>query len=249
MTADLKRPAEEEHADAPEAKVSKLTPEQVKALEAINSEIIKLDTECRAEQIVIQCKYDKQKNKHFQVRADIFKKIPDFWKILIENFAVPRELAIEQDMEVLSYLTDIFLDDNMDKEGSHKFTFTFKENPFIKETEIVKEINAADPDNLKITTSPITWTKNILEGLEEEEKSKSFFTWLLSDTEEREDFGNTFREKVWEEALAVYENEADDAEYEGEDGDEEDDEEESDGEEDEDKAEAVAGAGGEKETD
>lgn len=193
----------------PAAKVAKITPEIDEKLQEIQKEVHALDEQCREEQIVVQCSYDAKKGKHFRDRGDLFKKIPEFWKTVICNFAAPMGLMLETEAEALTYLEDVFLADNMDKEGSHKFTFTFKENPFFKESEIVKEIKVlkSDPENCEVKVTPITWTKDLLKDVTEAEKESSFFTWLQSNVEEREDFGNLFREKVWQDALTVYENE------------------------------------------
>jgi len=221
------RPAEEEGAkgDEPPAKVQKvLFAEIEEKLVEIQKEVHGLDEQCREEQIILQCSYDAKKGKHFRDRGECFKKIPEFWKTVICNFAAPLGLMLDCEIDALTYLEDVFLADNMDKEGSHKFTFTFKENPYFKETEIVKEIKVlkADPDNCEVKVTPITWTKDLLKDVSEAEKESSFFNWLQSNVEEREDFGNLFREKVWQDALMVFENE--DAFQQGMDFDSEDDE-------------------------
>lgn len=249
------RPAEEEGAkgEEPPAKVPKvLFAEIEEKLAEIQKEVHGLDEQCRQEQIILQCSYDAKKGKHFKDRGEIFKKIPEFWKTVICNFAAPLGLMLDCEIEALTYLEDIFLADNMDKEGSHKFTFTFKENPFFKETEIVKEIKVlkADPDNCEVKVTPITWTKDLLKDVSEAEKESSFFNWLQSNVEEREDFGNLFREKVWQDALMVFENEEMfqqgedyDSENDGDYENESDDEECSDDEEGpEDEAEGEEGA-------
>lgn len=216
-------------------------------LDAIKTEVDALDEQCRDEQILVQCSYDAKKSKHFKDRGGLFKKIPEFWKTVICNFASPTGLMLECETEALTYLEDVFLEDNMDAGGSHKFTFTFKENPYFKESEIVKHIivKKEDPENCEVKTTAITWTKDVLADVTEADKESSFFNWLQSNVEEREDFGNLFREKVWQEALMVYENEdvfhndeefdeSDEEEYDDEECSEGSDEDEDEGDDDQD---------------
>jgi len=220
-----KRPAEETEEVA--AKYAKLDDTLRNDLEKVQGELNKLEQGCREEQIEVQCKYDAMKKKHFDARGALVKKIPNFWRDVLINFGQPAGLINPAEIEVLDYLEDVILEDNLDRKGSHKFTFTFKENPFFKQTTIVKSVLIKDEENVQIDVTPITFTKNPLENLlADEQPTASFLHWLQSKDEDGEDdFGSTFREHVWEEAVGVYnpEDQGDENE-DDEEGDEEDDE-------------------------
>jgi len=213
-------------ADATEevsAKVPKVDDALRKNLESVQEELDKLEQGCREEQIKVQCKYAAMKKKHFDARGDLVRQIPHFWKDVLIRFGRPSGYVNAAEIELLDYLEDVKLEDNLDTKGSHKFTFTFKENPFFKETTIVKDIKVEDEENVKITVTPITFNKNPLEKLTAKDlPTTSFLYWLQSTEEDGEDdFGSTFREHVWEDVVDVYNPE--DIEAEGE-GDEEGDE-------------------------
>merc|ERR1719505_485331 len=135
-------------------------------LKRIHAEVLGLDGRCRDEQIQVQCKFDQLKKKHFDHRADLLKKIPNFWKEVLLNFGNFRdhELVHEKEVELLDYIDDIRMEDNLDARGSHRFTFTFKENPFFHETELVKDIKVgAMEEDSETTCTPITFKKNPVE--------------------------------------------------------------------------------------
>lgn len=220
---------ENESGEASAPKVQKIDDALMKELEGIQGELGKIDTQCRDEQIEVQCRFDALKRKHFEGRGELLKKIPSFWKDVFLNFAGPSGLLVEQEIPILDHLVDVKLEDNLDKKGSHNFTFVFSENEFFKETEIKKEVMVKDEDNVHITVTPITWKKNILEGLEDQAKHSSFMHWLQCTDEDSEgDFGSVFREVVWEDVLTLYaqavdvddDDEEDDVEDEEEEGNE-----------------------------
>lgn len=192
------------------------------ALQKVQNELTSLDDACREEQVAVQCKYDAMKKKHFEERGELLKKIPSFWKDVFLNFAGPHGLLLEQEVPVLEHLVDVRLEDNLDKKGSHKFTFTFTENDYFNETEIVKEIAVSPDDKAEVKVTPITWKKNILAEVPHEEGDlATFFRWLQSSEEDCEgDFGSMFRESVWEDALQIYANPPEDVEGEEEEGEE-----------------------------
>jgi len=242
-----KRPADATEEVA--AKYAKLDDTLRNDLEKVQGELNKLEQGCREEQIEVQCKYDAMKKKHFDARGALVKKIPNFWRDVLINFGQPAGLINPAEIEVLDYLEDVILEDNLDRKGSHKFTFTFKENPFFKETTIVKSVVIKDEENVQIDVTPITFTKNPLENLLENQPTASFLHWLQSKDEDGEDdFGSAFREHVWEEAVGVYspEDQGDENEN-GEEGDEDEDYDEDDeeGEGEYEEGEEVQGEGSE----
>jgi len=230
-----KRPLED--GDERASKLAKVDASTMEGLDKIQSELRDLDRKCQDEQVEVQCKYDKLKTKHFDHRADLLKKIPDFWKQVLLNYGNyhDQELIHEKEMEVLDYIEDIKLEDNLDTRGSHRFTFLFKENPFFSERELVKDVKVGAEDETETKCTPITFKKNPLEEHTDDiDAGESLLAWLQSTDEECEGFfGTVFREHIWEQALNLF-TEVGVTEEEGdedEEGDDDEDEEEGDEEE------------------
>jgi len=209
------------------SKFLKLDESLRKDLENVQIDLIGIKEKRREEQIELKRKYNAITNEHFHSRAELVKKIPHFWKEVLLNFGSPAGLIHEDEFEVLDHLVDVKLEDNLDKRGSHKFTFTFSENPFFKETIIVKQIKI-QVDAVIVDVTPITFLKNPIEGLDERIRHHTFLGWLQSKEEEGEnelnDFGTIFREDVWDNALRIYVGEHDEDDEDDEREDDEDDE-------------------------
>ncbi|KAL4457364.1 hypothetical protein ABPG75_012229 [Micractinium tetrahymenae] len=95
------------------------------------------------------------------------KGVPDFWMIALRN-AMEEETITDKDAEVLSYLTDVRCErfhgtenggEDAEDEG-FRLVFTFRENPFFSNKELVKTYHLSDEDDMmlrKIETSGVNW--------------------------------------------------------------------------------------------
>jgi len=196
-------------------------------VESIMTEITKLEKDCMKEVTQTQFRFDKLKEPHIKKRGEILKSIPDFWKNVVTKVTWDGILLVHPDEEpMLAYLEDVFLDDNLDENGTHKFTFSFKENPYFKETEFVKEITLPgdDSDDVSVTACSPTMTPQATEILEnmDTEEIGSFFDWLCGDKIEEGDFGQAFRHSIWGNPMDIYHAEVVD----DEDGEEEEEDDE-----------------------
>uniref|UniRef100_A0A1D1ZQJ2 Nucleosome assembly protein n=1 Tax=Auxenochlorella protothecoides TaxID=3075 RepID=A0A1D1ZQJ2_AUXPR len=97
------------------------------------------------------------------------KGIPDFWMIALRNEPHLETLITERDVEVLSYLTDIYEESLSEEEEEESFTLVFKfaENPFFKNETLSKTYFMGDDEDLvirDIKATPIEWksaSKNV----------------------------------------------------------------------------------------
>jgi len=203
-------------------------------VQEIQEKISNLNDLCREEQETVQFKFDQQKKTHFEKRSELLKTIPHFWRDVLINSSDCGNLFIEEEQELMDYIDDIKLEDSLDRLGSHKFTFYFKKNPFFEETVITKEIKiskkeGSEEETVEVTCTPITFTKNPLAEADADVAEIAFLTWLQSQTPLcAGDFGYSFREKIWEEALSRYENTHDVNEDEDDDVYDDDEDEEAD---------------------
>jgi len=177
----------------------------------IQRKLTSLDRKCRKEQVVIQLRYDALKKIHFERRAQLFRRIPLFWKDVLAATAGRNGFLFNEELPVLDYLEDIKLDDNQDINGSHKFTFTFSaDNPYFKKRTLIKDVrvSTADGASVEIRCTPIVWLQEVVKTIKlgpGQTIYHSLFHWLQSKEEQPEgDFGSYFRANVWENALRVY---------------------------------------------
>ena len=115
-----KRPRDaEENSDSPQAKRRKrLHPSA--ALADVQAEIQYLEERCAAEQIQKQQQYDAKKKPLLVKRALALRDIPFFWRTVItvlHKVADCQPFYSEEELGLLGYLTEIFVEENVDENG------------------------------------------------------------------------------------------------------------------------------------
>jgi len=206
------------------AKLFKSDPTLYKKLKSCAESIKGIDRQCAAEQIQVQQKHDRLKQKHYAERSKMILEIPQFWKIVLLKFFEPVEFILEEEKPIFEYLKDINLQDNIDMQGSHKYTLTWKENPYFEELKWTRDVKIEETDDkhksepgwsemdemalhLKITSSPITWKKKICDDFGSDENAqRSFIHWWTckDDPDESNSVAQLLRETVWDEAITIY---------------------------------------------
>ncbi|KAI3425788.1 hypothetical protein D9Q98_007763 [Chlorella vulgaris] len=89
--------------------------------------------------------------------------VPDFWMTALRN-AMEEETITDKDAEVLSYCTDVRCErfheeSGEDEEEGFRLVFTFRENPFFTNSQLVKTYHMDEEDDMlrKIETSNVSW--------------------------------------------------------------------------------------------
>merc|ERR1719510_935931 len=161
----------------------------------------KRDAEATAERAAKVAKIDDTMLKELN---HVVAKIPHFWNTVIEHMG--PEFVMGESGNILKYLKDIMLKEHVDAEGSCHFYFTFEENPYFQETVLEKTVKGGNKDGdvpPEATVPDITWKDDKEQKLDEEDM-RPFFHWLLCGSSVPGDFGDIFRERVWERPLEVY---------------------------------------------
>eukprot|EP00397_Hematodinium_sp_SG-2012_P051884 GEMP01061055.1.p1 GENE.GEMP01061055.1~~GEMP01061055.1.p1 ORF type:complete len:239 (+),score=66.47 GEMP01061055.1:31-717(+) len=214
MTTGVKRVLVSESGETP-AKLQKLEKTLLQDLLAHQTEILSLEKQCSDEQLKLQQAADVKKQPLMVKRGTLYQQIPKFWRIVLENIpSLPKADRLDvkdEELLILDYLMDVKVEELVEIEKrKHVFTFTFKENPYFKETVLKKEVSdATEEGTLDMSIPEITWKENPLEKMAdaEDDDTMSFCVWLMSETSVEGDFGHIFREQVWGNPFSVYEME------------------------------------------
>ena len=117
-----------------EAKRRKKT-SPVALLGDVQAEILYLEERCAAEQTAKQNQYDSKKKPLLVKRALGLREIPQFWRTVIgvvHKIAGCEPFATKDELGLLSYLQEIFVEQNVDENGSYLMRFEFaKNNPYV----------------------------------------------------------------------------------------------------------------------
>jgi len=220
-------------------------------LDKINEEIQANCDRIVKGQAKINAKFEEKKLPCYTSREETFKKIPGFWKTVVEKLPM---IAADEEKCALLYLESVFQKETLmgDDASLHEYTFTFAENPYFTNTTLVKKVTAKITDENfeeELSKCEIDWKKP-----EEGEEDVSLpvrtaegglFDFLQADKLKStvSEFHEFFIHKVWENPLDIYRADPEDLEEifdEEMDDDDDDDDDDEDDDEDEDGAEEVA---------
>jgi nucleosome assembly protein 1-like 1 len=209
---------EEEEIDMVEEFLKSLPESQqecVKALEELDVEVEKHQTEFRKEFRALQRKYEELESSIFSKRAAIISGeqkpedakaadgtgIPDFWLGAMRNASCISENITEKDEVILKSLKDITARTLPEEEGiGFRLEFTFAENEFFTNTKLTKTYFMADGDDdpvlEKAEGTPIDWAagKNVTVKIKKKKQrnKNGKGTRTVTKTEPCESFFNFF---------------------------------------------------------
>ncbi|KAK3827698.1 MAG: hypothetical protein J3Q66DRAFT_320910 [Benniella sp.] len=194
------------------------------ALEAVQDDITAIAEATEKVELELANKRNELMRPVYEKRREVIAKLPKFWSVVIQNHSELLQVNEATDLPILEHLTDIWV--NYDPKDSRNFDiiFTFKENPFFTNKELVKKIVFKDDESTSEAVK-IDWkegkdpSKKRKKG-DDDEPLESFFSWF---DDEDAQLSEIFAEKIFPEAISIFA---------GEDGDEvvfgEDDEDDED---------------------
>uniref|UniRef100_A0A914I8E7 SET protein n=1 Tax=Globodera rostochiensis TaxID=31243 RepID=A0A914I8E7_GLORO len=140
-----------------------------------------------------------------EAASDEILKIPNFWVTVFINHPQISNILEEEEEECLHYLTQVEIEENEDIKAGYKLKFSFDQNPFFENSEIVKEFNwtAAEPNSV---TTEIKWKQGknkLANGTGNEEQS--FFKWLCQNIEPVSDeIAEVIKDDIWPNPLQYF---------------------------------------------
>ena len=140
-------------------------------------------TDQRSDEILaVERRYNEIRRPVYLERNTLMREVPDLWlQCMLQHQAI-ADMVTERDTELLSYLEEVSLykqartcsggnigltqdasqvdvEDFPDIKSGYKITFTFRENPFFKNQQLVKELHYADDNALAVKGTDIEWTE------------------------------------------------------------------------------------------
>ncbi|KAG0267633.1 hypothetical protein DFQ27_008536 [Actinomortierella ambigua] len=211
------------------------------ALKVIEEDLAQIAKEVADAELVIAKKRNEVMKPIFEKRRAAFKQIPSFWPQVFENHHAFGSFLDENDGAVLKHLTDLWVEHDPENPRNYKITFTFSDNDYFKNKELVKEVVFDENDGPTSKAFKIEWKegKDLTSkgskrkrGAEDdaEDDEESFFAWFAG---EDASLADMIAEDVFPEAFSHYLGESmnDDSDLESVDLEEDDEDEEDEDEE------------------
>jgi len=183
--------------------------ETQKALEEIDqcqNDIDSLNEKASEEILKVEQKYNKLRKPHYETRNELIKKIPNFWVTAFVNHPQISAILDEDDEECLHYLSKVEVEEFDDIKSGYRIKFSFDENPFFENQQIVKEFHLGSQDPSS-TSTEIKWKDdmNLAEKKEKGGISRSFFSWFVDNGDAAsDDIAEVIKDDMWPNPLQYF---------------------------------------------
>ncbi|KAG0050249.1 hypothetical protein BGZ83_004991 [Gryganskiella cystojenkinii] len=203
-----------------------------KILETVRGDIDALSEATEKVELELANKRNELMLPIFEKRRAIIAQIPNFWTSVFMNNMSLTQVIEPTDIPVLEHLTDVWVKHDHKDARNYDITFTFSENPYFTNKELVKKITFHDGEQ-KTAPTEIKWKegKDLTANnkrKKDEDAADSFFTIFQEDDVTLLDY---IANELFSEAMHIYANGGDD-DFSDEDSvdleDDEDDDEEDD---------------------
>ncbi|GJJ78970.1 hypothetical protein EMPS_11329 [Entomortierella parvispora] len=171
----------------------------------------------------------------YEKRRAVIEKIPNFWTSVFMNNMTLTQIIEPADIPALEHLTDLWVKWDSKDARAYDLTFTFSENPYFSNKELVKKVTFNGEEQVT-TPTEIKWKegkdltiKDNKRKKGEDNVSDSFFSIFQDDDVTLLDY---ISNELFAEAIHIYANGGDDDDDFSDEGsvdlDDEDDEDEED---------------------
>ncbi|KAH7729297.1 SET protein [Aphelenchoides avenae] len=187
---------------AEEKDLEKKATKALEEIDQVQTEIDGLNEQASEEILKVEQKYNSLRKPHFEKRTNLIRNINNFWVTAFVNHPQISRLITEEEEECLHYLVEEF----EDIKSGFKVKFSFDENPFFENTEIVKEFHLANIEPIS-TTTDIKWKtgRKQLTDSGKESDPRTFFDWLCDNSDPAaDDIAEIIKDDIWPNPLQYY---------------------------------------------
>jgi len=217
---------------------------RLQSIDSIQQQISKLNELASEEILKVEQKFNKLRRPHFEQRNNLLKDVPNFWVTCLANHpSITHLIESAEDEDCLHYLVNLDVEELEDIKSGYNLKFHFKENPYIKNSLIVREIRHINSDEVVSKSTPVEYKdtpqgrslKTIVENSVgqftrsgDRVDQYSFFAWICLPCETGSDeIAELIKDQIWPSPLEFFfQTPVDD--YEGNSDDDDEDEEDSD---------------------
>lgn len=188
-------------------------------LERIQDALDDMNEKASGEIMAVEQKYVKLRKPYYDKRNELIKKVPNFWfSALCGNEPLSRTVIREDEEECLQHLSNVDVQETS-QEDSFSLVFTFTENSFFKNRELVKSYrrdnNLGDmvskstaiewkdgKDLTKTSTAKSTEAGSLKRG---RSPQSGFFSWFCDNSDAEQDYiADIMKDQIWANPLNYY---------------------------------------------
>lgn len=221
MSSDGVAPAKvrkiDDSEDADDSMYDSETQKALEDIDACQNEIDTLNEKASEEILQTEQKYNKLRKPYFNKRNSIAEKIPSFWVTAFVNHPQISAILEEDEEECLQALHSVNIEEFDDIKSGYKISFTFLENAYFTNKELVKEFNLGTSGDPTSTSTEIAWREGkdlVKKATEQQDQGKgkrklvldrTFFQWFGDNSDPaNDDIAEVLKDDMWPNPLQYF---------------------------------------------
>ncbi|XP_060149124.1 testis-specific Y-encoded protein 3-like [Globicephala melas] len=155
--------------------------EALEALKVLQLQLEPVNAECSRQLFRLKVTTLMRRKPYLEHRSTIIQSIPGFWVKVFVNHPRMSAMISTQDKEMLSYMTNLKVEELADPSDYRKIMLFFRKNPFFQNEVVVKEYLIEATRYRASHLAPIQWHRRFEEEVysrRHNNSSLNFFNWF-----------------------------------------------------------------------
>ncbi|XP_033706228.1 testis-specific Y-encoded protein 2-like [Tursiops truncatus] len=155
--------------------------EALEALKVLQLQLEPVNRECSRQHFRLKVTTLRRRKPYLEHRSTIIQSIPGFWVKVFVNHPRMSAMISTQDKDMLSYMTNLKVEEFADRSDYRKIMLFFRKNPYFQNEVVVKEYLTEATRYRASHLAPIQWHRRFEEEMYSRRHNNSglnFFNWF-----------------------------------------------------------------------
>uniref|UniRef100_A0A8C6F3F2 Testis-specific Y-encoded protein 2-like n=1 Tax=Monodon monoceros TaxID=40151 RepID=A0A8C6F3F2_MONMO len=155
--------------------------EALEALKALQSELAILNCKCSRQLLGLQIVTFRWRKPYLEYRSTLIQSIPGFWVKVFVNHPRMSAMISTQDRDMLSYMTDLQVEELTEPSGYRRIMLFFRKNPYFQNEVVFKEYHVDVTRYRASYLVPVQWHRRFEKEVYSRRPNNSslnFFSWF-----------------------------------------------------------------------
>ncbi|GLC48296.1 hypothetical protein PLESTB_000080700 [Pleodorina starrii] len=182
-------------------------------LEECQKALDKVNDEASDRVLAVEQEYNKKRRPIYAERAEIIKKVPQFWQRVLSSHVTLADQLSDDDAAVLEYVTEVDVVDFDDIKSGFQIVLSFSpDNPYFSNPSLTKAFHYGDDGKVTIEAPTINWKEGHAPALPTLDgqygPSYIFFTWMATNEPigagTPDEIAEILKDEIWPNPVKYY---------------------------------------------